>query len=333
MDREHDHRPGHAGRNRPRAGSVPRSTQGNTPEPTQDGTPENAPQSAPQPGPQPGSRPGPQPGPQSGPKAGISRKNLLKVAVAAVPLPMLFGGVALARDTRATDRPLVPTPYCDDGDDPTPPQIEGPYFKPDSPLRASLIEPGTQGVRLTVSGYVFGLTCRPIPHALLDFWQADADGAYDNTGFRLRGHQFTDARGAFRLTTIVPGLYPGRTRHLHVKVQAPNEPVLTTQLYFPGEPRNTTDPLFNSALLMNVRPAGPAREATFDFVLRVDQRPGPTPTPTGTPTGPGDTWAAGTDYRPGDRVTYGGAPYACLQAHTARAGWEPPAVPALWQRL
>ncbi|MGH3322486.1 MAG: hypothetical protein ACRDN9_20380, partial [Streptosporangiaceae bacterium] len=45
--------------------------------------------------------------------------------------------------------------------------------------------------------------------------------------------------------TIVPGLYPGRTRHVHVKAQAPYEPILTTQLYFPGEPRNRTDPLFN----------------------------------------------------------------------------------------
>jgi protocatechuate 3,4-dioxygenase beta subunit len=64
----------------------------------------------------------------------------------------------------------------------------------------------------------------------LDFWQADVNGAYDNVGFRFRGHQFTNAQGAFALTTIVPGLYPGRTRHIHVKMQAPGRPVLTTQL-------------------------------------------------------------------------------------------------------
>jgi len=57
--------------------------------------------------------------------------------------------------------------------------------------------------------------------ALLDFWQADAAGDYDNTGFRLRGHQFSGADGRFRLATVVPGLYPGRTRHIHVKVQRP----------------------------------------------------------------------------------------------------------------
>ncbi|GAA3159677.1 dioxygenase [Streptomyces ramulosus] len=209
----------------------------------------------------------------------ISRKNVLRAAVAAVPATMLLGGgVALARDHKPSHGTLAPTPYCDDGDDPTPPQIEGPYFKPNSPLRDSLVEPGTQGTPLTVSGFVFGLSCTPLAHVLLDWWQADDDGAYDNTGFRFRGHQFTDARGAFTLTTIVPGLYPGRTRHLHVKVQAPGGPILTTQLYFPGEPRNNTDPIFDPALLMNVRDAGGGKEATFDFALQVS---GAAPRPRG----------------------------------------------------
>ncbi|MEU4156843.1 lytic polysaccharide monooxygenase [Actinoplanes sp. NPDC026670] len=58
--------------------------------------------------------------------------------------------------------------------------------------------------------------------------------------------------------------------------------------------------------------------------------PTPTPTPTQT-TNPGSTtWAAGTAYKVGDRVTYNGATYQCRQAHTALAGWEPPYVAALW---
>ncbi|MEU0271506.1 carbohydrate-binding protein [Streptomyces sp. NPDC006307] len=263
-----------------------------------------------------------------------SRKAVLRAAVAAgITAPAALMGVpALARTMMAsagTAAAPEPTPACDDGDDPTPPQMEGPYFKPNSPRRTSLLEPGTPGVRLTVSGYVFGLACRPVSGALLDFWQADVNGAYDNTGFRFRGHQFTDARGAFTLSTIVPGLYPGRTRHLHVKVQAPGRPVLTTQLYFPGEPRNTTDALFDPRLLMAVRDTGGAREAAFDFVLEVPQDPGPGPGPT--PPDPGGTWAAGTTYQPGARVTYGGRGYVCLQTHTAQPGWEPPAVPALWR--
>ncbi|MFF0556218.1 carbohydrate-binding protein [Streptomyces sp. NPDC020472] len=264
----------------------------------------------------------------------ITRKTVLRAALAAgMAAPAVLMGVpALARTLTDAEAAPALTPECDDGDDPTPEQMEGPYFKPNSPLRSSLLEAGTTGVRLTVSGYVFGLACRPISGVLLDFWQADVNGAYDNTGFRFRGHQFTDATGAFKLTTIVPGLYPGRTRHLHVKLQAPGRPVLTTQLYFPGEPRNNTDSIFDPRLLMTVRDAGTAKEAAFDFVLNVPQGPGPTPTPTPTSTGvPGGSWAAGTAYRAGDAVTYGGLGYACLQAHTAQAGWEPPNVPALWR--
>ncbi|WP_203186989.1 carbohydrate-binding protein [Streptomyces pratensis] len=274
-----------------------------------------------------GSRDASEAGPSGRP---ISRKNLLRAAVAASAAPLVAGGgIALARDTGSGGALPALTPACDDGDDPTPEQMEGPYFKPDSPLRTSLVASGTPGTPLTVSGYVFGRACRPLPGVLLDFWQADAAGAYDMSGFAFRGHQFTDVNGAFTLTTVVAGLYPGRTRHIHVKAQAPGRPVLTTQLYFPGEPRNATDALYDPALLMNVRAAGQGRQGTFDFVLDVAQQPGPTDPPTDPPRG---VWAAGTSYRAGDRVTHGGVSYRCLQAHSAVTGWEPPLVPALWER-
>ncbi|MFD7069198.1 carbohydrate-binding protein [Streptomyces sp. NPDC059913] len=265
----------------------------------------------------------------------ISRKTLLKAALVAGTVPLLAGGgVALARDAGSGGKPLAPTPNCDDGDGPTHDQIEGPYFKPNSPLRTSLITDSTPGVRLTVSGYVFGRACRPISGVLLDFWQADTNGAYDMSGFAFRGHQFTDQSGAYSLTTIVPGLYPGRTRHIHVKVQAPGSSILTTQLYFPGEPRNNTDMLYDPALLMNVRDVGSGRQGTFDFVLNIAQNPTDPPTdPTDPPTDPpGSTWKSGTAYKAGDRVTYNGVAYRCTQAHTSMAGWEPPNVPALWAR-
>ena len=152
---------------------------------------------------------------------------------------------------------------------PTPSQTEGPFYKPGSPERTSLREPGLTGTPLTVSGYVFSTTCQLIPHAWLDFWHADSNGNYDNTGFKLRGHQYTDNQGHYFLQTIVPGEYHGRTRHIHVKVQAPGQPILTTQLYFPGEPRNDSDGIFAPELLMHVQNTPNGQLATFNFMLAV----------------------------------------------------------------
>ncbi len=147
--------------------------------------------------------------------------------------------------------------------------MEGPFFKPRTPQRTSLLEPGIVGARVVLTGFTLSTECKPVAGALLDFWQADDHGDYDNQGYRLRGHQFSDADGRYRLETIVPGVYPGRTRHIHVKVQAPNRPALTTQVYFPGEAQNEDDFLFRADLLMKIRNAGGAREGRFDFVLKL----------------------------------------------------------------
>jgi protocatechuate 3,4-dioxygenase beta subunit len=213
----------------------------------------------------------------------LTRRRLLQLGLA-LPLPMVLaacddqparegtGGPTTADPPAATAgaaaATLAPTPACDDGDDPTPAQTEGPYFTPKSPRRASLLEPGMAGQRLVVAGTVLTTDCRPVKAALLDFWQADDAGEYDNQGYRLRGHQFSDADGTWRLETVVPGLYTGRTRHIHVKVQAPDSPVLTTQLYFPGEPANDRDGIFSPDLLLgDARQAGGARQGSFTFVL------------------------------------------------------------------
>ena len=206
----------------------------------------------------------------------LSRRRLLQLGLA-LPVPMVLaacddrpspGPSAGPATTAAAGGTLAPTPACDDGDDPTPAQTEGPYFTPDSPQRASLVEGGMGGERLVVAGTVLTTDCRPVGRALLDFWQADDAGRYDNQGYRLRGHQFSDADGNWRLDTIVPGLYTGRTRHIHVKVQAPDGPVLTTQLYFPGEPENDRDGIFSPELLLSdVHDTAATRRGSFTFVL------------------------------------------------------------------
>ena len=162
---------------------------------------------------------------------------------------------------------LAATPACHDGDEPTVRQTDGPFFKPSSPPRADLLEPGMAGRPLEVSGFVVSRACKPVAGALIDVWQADDTGRYDNQGFRLRGHLFADAAGRYTLRTILPGAYEGRTRHIHVKVQAPGRPLLTTQLYFPDEPRNRRDGLYRRELTMRVAHADDRMLGRFDFVL------------------------------------------------------------------
>ena len=149
----------------------------------------------------------------------------------------------------------------------TPAQTEGPYFKAGSPERQSLLQENVQGEKLIVAGYVMDQNCQPVPGAMLDFWQADAAGAYDNSGFNFRGHQFADAQGRYFLETVVPGEYPGRTEHIHVKVQPPGGQTLTTQLYFPNVSANSGDNIFDPALLVTLEEREGLFVAYYNFVV------------------------------------------------------------------
>jgi len=191
-----------------------------------------------------------------------SRRQLLHGALAASGL-----GLTGYPDATFAQGELAPTPQCHDGDAPTEPQIEGPFYKPRSPQRADLTEPGTKARLVEVSGFVLTRSCAPVPRVLVDLWHADERGDYDNRSFRYRGHLFTDAMGAYRFRTIVPALYPGRTRHYHVKVLSTGRQLLTTQLYFPDEPMNARDDFFSPALLLRIANAGESTSARFDFVL------------------------------------------------------------------
>ena len=162
--------------------------------------------------------------------------------------------------TQKSSAQQTATPSCGRS---TPPQMAGPFFTPQSPERSSLIEPSMKAKRMRLMGQVVDTRCQPIPGALLDFWQCDEKGEYDNQGFRLRGHQFADRKGQFVLETVVPGAYPGRTPHLHVKVQRKGGQILTTQLYLPGHPGNAGDFLFDPRLLMVAR----GSDFFYQFVL------------------------------------------------------------------
>jgi protocatechuate 3,4-dioxygenase beta subunit len=179
----------------------------------------------------------------------------------------LFAAGSWLGTDRALAQTLPATPACHRGEELTLRQTEGPFFKPSSPERTEFVEPGMAGQRLELTGFVLSPNCKPLAGAVLDFWHADDSGQYDNSGFRLRGHQFADAEGRYTLRSIVPGLYVGRTRHIHVKVQPPGGALLTTQLYFPGEPRNRSDGLFRKELLVRTTEGPALLSARFDFVL------------------------------------------------------------------
>jgi len=154
----------------------------------------------------------------------------------------------------------------------TEPNIEGPFFRPNAPLRATL----SRG--LIISGVVRDTRCRPMRDAVIEVWQANSAGDYDLNGDVFRGRLRTDAAGAYRIETVTPGRYLNggvyRPAHIHVKVHADGRPSLTTQLYFPGDPYAAADPWFRESLLIRYAPTGccspipnAPQRASFDFIV------------------------------------------------------------------
>src|SRR5262249_13166389 len=193
----------------------------------------------------------------------ITRRGILRSSA--------FAGIAAAGSACASNvwaqADLAPTPECKDNDPPTLPETEGPFYKARTPERFDLVETARRGRLVELSGFVLTRGCRPVERPLVDLRHVDAGGALHNRGLRYRGHASADAPGRHRFRTIQPGLYPGRTRHYHVKVQAPGQRLLTTQLYFPDEPANARDDFFHRELLMRVAEPGPGVAARFDFVI------------------------------------------------------------------
>jgi protocatechuate 3,4-dioxygenase beta subunit len=145
---------------------------------------------------------------------------------------------------------------------------EGPYYKAGPPQSATLRTAGVAGTPLTLTGYVVSTSCQPIANAKLDFWQADGNGSYDNSGYTLRGWQLTDANGAYRLETVIPGLYPGRTEHIHFKVTV-NGKTYTSQLFFPGVSQNEADSIYSSRMLVTLNTTTSPVTGFFTFVVNV----------------------------------------------------------------
>ncbi|OGT27472.1 MAG: hypothetical protein A2Z17_02510 [Gammaproteobacteria bacterium RBG_16_66_13] len=198
----------------------------------------------------------------------------LMVSCSVTPIPMgatATAGRSLSSTPTAVAGATLTSPaevVCDGT--PTLAQTEGPYYKAGSPERSSLVEADTVGEVLLLTGRVLTTDCEPVAGAAVDVWQADGGGVYDNVEYRLRGRVRTDGGGAFAIETVVPGEYPGRTPHIHVKVFGPDGgELLTTQIYLRGVSEQIQDGIFNEGLLAEDLPpdADGRRRIAFDFIV------------------------------------------------------------------
>jgi len=153
----------------------------------------------------------------------------------------------------------------------TPRDALGPFYKAGAPFQNELCANGSAGTtKLIVTGRVLGMPdCTPLADALVEIWQADERGDYSQVGAKpddarclLRASIRTDAEGRYRYTTILPGEYPGRPRHIHYRVSRKGYAALVTQLYFARE-RGVPDRLVVSV----ARDAQGLAHASFDITL------------------------------------------------------------------
>jgi protocatechuate 3,4-dioxygenase beta subunit len=168
---------------------------------------------------------------------------------------------------RGPTRPLIPLK-------PTLSELTGPVYGHDSigPLDADLTMNARKngepvGERIIVTGRVLDEAGRPVPHTLVELWQANASGRYVHVAdqhdapldpnFLGAGRTVTDADGRYAFKTIKPGAYPWpnhhngwRPNHIHFSLFGPSFVTrLVTQMYFPGDPLLPLDPIFMSVPL------------------------------------------------------------------------------------
>ncbi|HXT69945.1 MAG TPA: hypothetical protein VN700_09335 [Vicinamibacterales bacterium] len=185
------------------------------------------------------------------------------LAVLAATVPVAAGTARGETAQNGLDKFLLPAPPCKDD---LTPAVLGTDYRPGAPVRSSLIDPGETGTRMTLAGYVTGLTCGRIKGARVDFWQAGPDGKLQATGFRLRGAVLTDAEGRYSLTTVVPGALAGRARRIGVRIAPAGKKPLATVLFFPDDSVAARDSQFKPALVMK-KVAGAENAYGFDFLL------------------------------------------------------------------
>lgn len=216
----------------------------------------------------------------------LSRRNLMRSTIAA--------GVGIAVPS------LALAEMCAN----SPPQAEGPFYmntwdrtRP-VPHHNDLTWVGdpsrkAEGEVIHLGGQVTDLDCRPVKDAVVEIWQAcrtgryahmaDPNPAWLDPNFRYFGEYVTDEDGMYSFKTIKPGPYPvgsswTRPAHVHFKISAGlNLTMLTTQMYFAGDPHLEADRLLSSIpkaeqkhlIVEPTRPAGAGAENLYTFNIHL----------------------------------------------------------------
>lgn len=123
-------------------------------------------------------------------------------------------------------QPCIPT-FLDGG---------GPYYEPNTPFRANIAPDSNQGTALTVRGKVLAADCKtPLANHILDVWQANESGNYEDSWYR--GRVVTDSEGTYEFTTVIPKGYGEGTAfrppHIHFKVWNQDKLLITSQMFLP----------------------------------------------------------------------------------------------------
>ncbi len=215
----------------------------------------------------------------------VSRRKFLTTTVAATAAAAVAPKMAKAKATAPVASYAGYLVYQKPGEETleaTEKDIEGPFFREGAPFRDDLREKGTKGEVLVVSGTVVARNGRPLAGAVLDVWQCNSDGGYDNDDpnnppkadeFTLRGKLKTSEKGEYRFTTIRPVPYSigqgqFRPAHIHLKAKLDGYMPLTTQIYFKGDKHNKTDPWYSKNREVDPKPdAKKVLQATFKLVL------------------------------------------------------------------
>ncbi len=223
-------------------------------------------------------------------RGGLAAAGVAGLTLQADALPTLSSGTLahypLFQVLADTPLPSIDPGVLPNAVKPTEDNILGPYFREGAPFRAKVTPPLVKGMPLLFRGRVWGFdTKKPLAGVILDIWQADADGRYDNDDpnkppakgvFVNRTRVLTDETGYYEYETIHPGAYKTgpttwRPSHIHYLVRKAGYTNLITQLYFKGDRFNAADEFIKASLIITLETAkvnGSAIEmGVFDVVL------------------------------------------------------------------